>query len=129
APWVVLGETEGQLTQDGELTVQVRGLVLDSTRINPSPNFRGLVSCLSIGDDGEMTTVNVSTDNFPADTDGNSDIEATVKLPVTCFAPIIFITAPAGPWFAITGFWEKVLIPARRASVHRGCPAKADKRD
>jgi hypothetical protein len=72
--------------------------------MNPSPNFRGLVSCLSIGDDGEVTTVNVSTDDFPADSDGNSDIEATVELPVTCFAPIIFVTSPTGAWFAMTGF-------------------------
>ena len=104
APWVVLGETTGQLTQDGQLCVLVRGLVLDSTHMNPSANFRGLVSCLSIGDDGQVTEVNVSTDNFPADADGNSDIEATVKLPFTCFAPIIFVTSAAGAWFATTGF-------------------------
>lgn len=104
APWVVLGATAGQLTPDGQLNVTVRGLVLVSTLMNPIANFRGLVSCLSIGDDGEVTTVNISTENFPADTDGNSDIAATVKLPVTCFAPIIFVTSPAGAWFATTGF-------------------------
>src|SRR6266852_808189 len=95
APWVVLGGAVGQLTQDGQLNVEVRGLVLVSTLMNPVANFRGLVSCLSIGEDGEVTTVNVSTEDFPADMDGNSSIASTIKLPVPCFAPIIFVTSPA----------------------------------
>src|SRR6266849_844283 len=40
APWVVLGGAVGQLTQDGLLYVDVRGLVLVSTLMNPSANFR-----------------------------------------------------------------------------------------
>ncbi len=104
APWVVLGGAVGQLTQDGRLCVQVTGLVLVSTHTNPVANFRGLVSCLSIGDDGEVTTVNLSTEDFPADTDGNSTIASTVQLPAPCFAPIVFVTSPAGSWFATTGF-------------------------
>ncbi len=104
APWVVLGGAVGELKQDGQLTIEVRGLVLASTHMNPSPNFRGLVSCLGIGDAGEVVEVNLSTEDFPADMDGNSDIESAVKLPTPCFAPIIFVTSPAGSWFAITGF-------------------------
>jgi hypothetical protein len=104
AAWVVLGGAVGQLTLDGQLNVEVRGLVLDSTHMNPVPNFRGLVSCLSIGDDGEVSTVNISTEDFPADTDGNSTITAAVELPSPCFAPIIFVTSPGGAWFSITGF-------------------------
>src|SRR5713226_4960414 len=79
APWVVLGGAVGQLTQDGLLYVDVRGLVLVSTLMNPSANFRGLLSCLSIDDAGEVSTVNVSTENFPADMDGNSTILAAIK--------------------------------------------------
>ncbi len=104
APWVVLGGAVGQLTQDGQLNVEVTGLVLVSTLRNPIPNFRGLVSCLSIGDDGEVTTVNLSTEDFPADMDGNSTIASAVELPAPCFAPIVFVTSPAGAWFATTGF-------------------------
>jgi len=103
APWVVLGGAVGQLTQDGVLYVNVSGLVLVSTLMNPSANFRGLVSCLSIDDAGEVSTVNVSTENFPADMDGNSTILGAIKLPVPCFAPIIFVTSPTGSWFATTG--------------------------
>jgi len=104
AAWVVLGGAEGRLTQDGQLEVEVRGLVLVSTLMNPVANFRGLVSCLSIGDDGEVTTANLSTEDFPADMNGNSRIESSVKLPSPCFAPLVFVTSPAGAWFATTGF-------------------------
>jgi len=103
APWVVLGGAQGQLTSDGQLNIQVSGLVLVSTHTNPSANFRGLVSCLSIGDDGSVTTVNVSTEDFPADMDGNSCIASTIDLPSPCFAPIIFVTSSSGSWFATTG--------------------------
>jgi len=94
----------GQLTQDGQLDIEVTGLVLVSTLMNPVANFRGLVSCLGIGDDGEVTTVNLSTQDFPADMDGNSTISCAVKLPTPCFAPLVFVTSPAGAWFATTGF-------------------------
>ncbi len=104
AAWVVSGGAEGELKQDGQLRVEVRGLVLVSTLMNPVANFRGLVSCLAIGDDGEVAIVNTSTEDFPADMDGNSDIESTVDLPTPCFAPIIFVTSPAGSWFSVTGF-------------------------
>ncbi len=104
AAWVVQGGAEGELKVDGQLNVEVRGLVLASTLMNPVANFRGLVSCLGIGDDGQVVTVNISTGDFPADMDGNSTIESTVKLPTPCFAPIIFVTSPAGAWFSITGF-------------------------
>jgi hypothetical protein len=103
AAWVVLGGAQGQLTSDGQLNIQVSGLVLVSTLMNPVANFRGLVSCLSIGDDGSVTTVNISTGDFPADMDGNSSICDTVALPAPCFAPIIFVTSTAGMWFATTG--------------------------
>src|SRR5262249_16227137 len=103
ASWVVLGGAVGQLSSDGVLYIDVSGLVLASTLMNPSAAFRGLVSCLSVDDKGEVANVNVSTDNFPADTDGNSTILAAIKLPVPCFAPIIFVTSPAGSWFATTG--------------------------
>ena len=104
APWVVLGGAEGELKQDGSLRVEVRGLVLVSTLMNPVANFRGLVSCLGIDENGQVAIVNLSTEDFPADMNGNSDIESTVKLPTPCFAPIIFVTSPTGSWFSVTGF-------------------------
>jgi len=109
-PWMITAGT-GSLKSDGHLLVHVRGLVLaDQPPVppalqgtNPIPDFRAIVSCQSIGADGTATITNVSTAQFPASTSGNSDINATVSLPHPCIAPIVFVTAPSGAWFAATG--------------------------
>lgn len=102
-PWK-LEEARGELRRDGRLEIHVKGLVLTETGANPVAAFRGLVSCLTIDNNNLPAMVNVSTDNFPASTAGDSDIEAMVALPAGCFAPIIFVTSPAGSWFAVTGY-------------------------
>lgn len=103
APWVI-SSGEGSLDTDGNLEVQVTGLVLAPSvpvvgGTNPVPNFTAIVSCLN----GDGTTTNVSTGNFPASRDGNSEIEAHIALPNPCVAPIIFVAASFGRWFAVTG--------------------------
>jgi hypothetical protein len=106
-PWT-LTSAKGELSTGGHLEIKVRGLVLASganAGINPVANFRGLVSCLT----DSATVVNVSTGDFPATTGpssaggGNADIEADLDLPNPCIAPIVFVTAPSGAWFASTG--------------------------
>ena len=58
----------------------------------------------TIGAGGTATITNVSTGQFPASTAGNADINARVKLPQPCIAPIVFVFgAPNGCWFAVTG--------------------------
>ena len=109
-PWMISAGT-GALKADGHLLVHVRGLVLaDQSPVapalqgtNPIPAFRAIVSCQSIGTDGTAAITNVSTDQFPASTAGNADINATVSLPRPCIAPIVFVTSPGGAWFAATG--------------------------
>ena len=61
-----LESAQGRLRADGRLDIEVEGLVLVSTGVNPSPTFRGVVSCLSSDATGPPTTVNVSTDPVPA---------------------------------------------------------------
>jgi len=112
-PWVI-GSAEGELKSNGKLELKVRGLVFDPNDpdviargiggTNTVPNFKAIVSCLSRDAEGNPTTVNVSTDLFPADAAGNSKIEGRLDLPQPCIAPIIFVTNPAGAWFATTGF-------------------------
>jgi len=112
-PWVV-DSAYGKLKPNGDLRVTVKGLVLDPNDpaviasgragTNPIPNFKAIVSCLSRDTAGNPTIVNVSTGLFPADTAGNSQIQETLSLPKPCIAPIIFVTNPAGSWFAATGF-------------------------
>jgi hypothetical protein len=109
-PWMITAGT-GSLKSDGHLLVHVRGLVLaDQPPVppalqgtNPIPDFRAIVSCQSIGAGGTAAITNVSTAQFPASTDGNSDINATVSLPHPCIAPVVFVTSPGGAWFAATG--------------------------
>ena len=94
-PWVITSG-EGEVDSAGNVQVEVRGLVLANTLINPLANFRAVVSCL----DGSGRPVNVSTGLFPASPQGNADIEATVQLPRPCRDPIVFVTSPNLAWFA-----------------------------
>ena len=112
-PWVIY-KAKGELKVNGDIEIDVEGLVFDPddpvvierglAGINTVPNFKAIVSCLSINGSGEAVTVNVETGLFPADAQGNAEIEDTVNLPDPCIAPIIFVTSPGGAWFAATGF-------------------------
>jgi hypothetical protein len=102
APWQI-DRGEGKLRSDNTVEVDVRGLVLVSTGANPSAAFRALVSCQSIDGLGAPSIVNVSTGDFPATTTGDARIEERLDLPTPCIAPIIFVTNPAGRWFAVMG--------------------------
>ena len=102
-PWQI-ADAEFRLHASGKIEVDVEGLVLVKTGANPLPTFKATVSCLSVNAAGAPTTVNVSTDPFPADAAGNSEIEGMVDLPSPCIAPIIFVANGGnGAWFAATG--------------------------
>jgi hypothetical protein len=109
-PWMI-ESGRGSLDRDGQLKVRVRGLVLANSApvppalrgTNPVTPFKAIVSCQTIGADGSATVTNVSTAGFPASTEGDSSIRATVRLPHPCIAPIVFVTSPGGAWFAATG--------------------------
>lgn len=117
APWVV-DEAEARLDVDGELRIEVEGLVLDPddpvvigfglAGVNPVPFFRGALSCLSVDASGAAVTVNLFTDLFPATTGlgaGDSEIREELSgIPSPCIAPIVFVTSPGGSWFAASGF-------------------------
>ncbi|HEX6266687.1 MAG TPA: hypothetical protein VFZ81_07295 [Burkholderiales bacterium] len=105
-PWR-LQAAKGELRQDGRLEVRVRGLVLaagPNEGTNPVANFRAVVSCRVIDGMNNPAILNLTTGDFPANSLGDSDIEATLELPNQCFAPIIFVTNPQGRWFSVTGF-------------------------
>ena len=112
-PWVIeFGK--GKVSPEGNVDVLVKGLVFDPNDqavidrgiggTNTVPNFKVIVSCLSKDEAGAPTTVNVSTELFPADTAGNARIKDHVNLPSPCIAPIVFVTSPGGAWFAATGY-------------------------
>ena len=99
-PWVIT-EGQGQLDAQGNLEVEVQGLIIPLPVVNghpgnPIPNFVAAVSCLGV--------TPVLTGPFPASATGNSEIEAHVALPSTCNSPEVFVGAinKAGTfvWFA-----------------------------
>ena len=105
APWRV-DQAHGRLRANGDLEVEVQGLVLTSNGTNPQPAFRAVVSCQSI-DAGAPVIVTRVTDPFPATMPGgDAEFEGNIDLPSPCFAPIVFVTTGAGTpprWFAVTG--------------------------
>lgn len=102
APWRV-DSVDGKLKSGGRLTIDVEGLVLVSTGLNPAAAFRAAVSCLT-STDTTVSTVNLVTEQFPATPTGDSEIDAEVSLPSPCVAPIVFVTNAGGTsWFAVTG--------------------------
>jgi len=118
APWVIR-DGDGRLTDEGELNLRIRGLVLAKSvpnvgGTNPVPFFRAIVTCTTVDPTGAAEIVNIGTGPFSADTQGNCRIDADVQLPDPCYAPAVLVgPAPAnatpgvitgGTWFAATGF-------------------------
>ncbi|MGH7541202.1 MAG: hypothetical protein ACRELC_09400 [Gemmatimonadota bacterium] len=115
-PWVI-EQGEARLDVNGLLRVKVEGLVLDPNDPaviaagvagnNPVPQFKAILSCLTVSG-GAAATVNVESGLVPATTGvGGGDAEIREQLagiPDPCIAPIVFVTAPSGAWFAASGF-------------------------
>lgn len=110
-PWVIQS-VRGDLDKNGELTINVDGLVLANDPsvpanlrgTNPIPFFSAVVSCTTASG-GVIATANVTTRNFPATIPGgDAHIDQRLTLPHPCVAPIVMVTAPNGSvWFAVTG--------------------------
>lgn len=109
-PWV-LERAHGRVRDDGELELDVRGLVIPERAgfgFNPVPFFRVVVSCLSVDTAGLVQVVNVSTTNgaevmLGDPQHGDARFKTHLDLPSPCVAPILFVTSPGGAWFAATG--------------------------
>jgi hypothetical protein len=108
-PWQLDSGT-ADLRAGGRLHVDVEGLVLarrapvpaNLQGTNPFAQFKAIVSCLTTTN-GAATTANISTSPFAVTSTGDGELDTTVALPSPCFAPIVFVTAPTGAWFAVTG--------------------------
>jgi len=80
----------------------VRGLVFthdmevppEKQGTNDEDQFRAVVSCL-VEQSGQIVTMNITTDGFPATPSGDSDVDTQLELPEECVAPIVFIIAAA----------------------------------
>ncbi len=87
APWA-LQSGHVRLGQAGALEVNVNGLVLTTTGVNPVPGLAASVFC-----DG---TLAATTASVPFSTTCNAHIQATVSLPNPCLAPAVLLN-PAAP--------------------------------
>jgi hypothetical protein len=108
-PWE-LEAGNAHLRANGRLHLRVQGLVL--ARRAPVPaNLQGTIPFAQLGaivscqttTNGTATIANVSTKLFDVTPRGDGHLDTSVALPSPCFAPIVFVTAPTGAWFAITG--------------------------
>jgi len=84
------------LFADGRLHVEVEGLVITATGVNPIATGKAVVTC------GGVPVA--ETDTVPFSPDGDAEIDAVVSLPSPCLAPAVFFTNATSRWFAVTGF-------------------------
>jgi len=68
---------------------------------NPIPRFRAVVNCLT--PESPVNGETVMSEPVRATPWGDATIRDDVDLPEDCIAPIVFVTSPAGAWFAATG--------------------------
>jgi hypothetical protein len=111
-PWHINHEIRGDLDANGNLSIDVDGLVLanDPTvppqfrNTNPVPFFSAVVTCRTASGKS-FVTVRTNSGNFPASTQGNARIRAKLSLPSPCVTPYVFVTSPNpnGVFFAVTG--------------------------
>ena len=97
-PWS-LESGRAKLFADGRLHVEVEGLVVAASGINPVGTGKAVVTCSSI----EVA----SSAAVPFSRAGDAEVDTTVSLPASCLAPAVFfsgITANGPRWFAVTGF-------------------------
>jgi len=95
SPWVI-DEGSARLFADGRLEVDVEGLVLASSHVNPVTTAHAILTC-----DGAPVA---TTGNVPFSPTGDAEIATTIRLPQPCLAPAIFFTTATDRWLAVTGF-------------------------
>jgi hypothetical protein len=96
-PWAI-DEGRAKLFADGRLQVEVNGLVVASSGVNPVATGRAIVTCSSVAV--------ASSAAVPFSPTGDAVVDTTINLPSTCLAPAVFfagITGQGDRWFAVTG--------------------------
>lgn len=101
---------EVELGRDGEIEVELRGLVLnDATTGEFNGTADGVTQVVvSLVCGGSKASVVAESDRFPLSKDGRADIETKLRLPAQCIAPIVLVReiwdGKVGGWLAATGF-------------------------
>jgi hypothetical protein len=85
-----------QLFADGRLHVDVEGLVITATGVNPVTTGKAVVTC--------NNAPVAETAVVPFSGTGDATLDTVVSLPSQCLAPAVFFTNTTSRWFAVTGF-------------------------
>ena len=96
APWVI-SEGTARLRANGDLRVEVEGLIIPTTGVNPVPRLSATVACSGVALPPTATV--------PFSTAGDAVIEAHVMLPPRCLAPAVLLNPNGNPavYIAATG--------------------------
>ena len=93
-------EGRTMLFSDGRLHVEVQGLVVAASGVNPIATGRAVLTCSSVAA--------ARSPIVPFSPAGDAEVNTVLDLPPTCLAPAVFfvgITATgAERWFAVTGW-------------------------
>ena len=94
-PWSI-SNGRVHLFADGRLHVEVEGLVVTASGVNPVATGKAVVACGgTFADD---------TDVVPFSAAGDAEVDTVVGLPSPCLAPAVFFTNATNRWFAVSGF-------------------------
>ncbi len=96
APWVI-SEGTARLRANGDLKVEVEGLIIPTTGVNPVPRLSATVACNGVA--------LPPTSTVPFSPSGDAVIHAHVNLPSRCLAPAVLLNpnGNAAVYIAATG--------------------------
>jgi hypothetical protein len=107
-PWQ-LDRGSVRIKRDGELDLQVRGLVIPASaapQFNGTPGPVTTVSASLFCGADSVTTQAATTAAVPISRTGDARIRAPLTLPASCLAPIVLVNPNglAGAYIAVTGW-------------------------
>ncbi len=93
-------EGRTMLFSDGRLHVEVEGLVVAASGVNPIATGRAVLTCSSVAA--------ARSPIVPFSPAGDAEVNTILELPSTCLAPAVFFVGITGTgaerWFAVTGW-------------------------
>ena len=101
APWSV-ADSEVELESNGDLEVEIEGLIVVPLGLNPFPSVDAVLTCEGVG----IVGLPISGSLSPAgDGELKGNIGSSLAALSPCVGPIIIVTNPgSSAWFAATGF-------------------------
>jgi hypothetical protein len=101
APWLIRHGSKAKLDTDGELKVEIKGLVFAATGTTTSPTGAVVsqVQATAICNGTPAGTTGL----VPISASGDAVIRETVAIPSTCDDPVVLVRVSGGAWIAVAG--------------------------